>query len=91
MNGTARTFYVDLMPPEINLTYPGYAQTFNTNNITFNWTAIDFNSSVFINCTLFVTDALGQGDRNVQGITGYSNTTFTYHCLIFQTVHIIGT
>jgi hypothetical protein len=76
INGTSKLFYVDLKGPEIFLDYPPNTEIFNNNNITFNWTAYDFNSTILLNCTLFVTDT--PADRLITGISGFSGTLFNY-------------
>jgi len=75
VNGTPKTFHVDLLGPYIELISPEVNQTFNYNNITFKWNATDFNSSVLINCDLFVTDPLG--DILVENINNYSGNNFS--------------
>ncbi|MFC2135430.1 DUF2341 domain-containing protein, partial [Bacteroidota bacterium] len=73
VNGTTKTFHVDLVEPSINLTYPGEEQSFDANNIDFNWTPTDFTGST-ITCNLSVSDPLGP--RNATGIAGTSGTNF---------------
>jgi hypothetical protein len=55
-NDTLRTLYIDQLGPNITLNYPGNDTTFNSNNLTFNWTPVDF-ANTSVNCTVLVTDA----------------------------------
>lgn len=73
VNGSADTFYVDLLGPTINLTVPDIGQTFNYNNIDFNWTPTDF-AGTTITCNLSVSDPLG--GKNSTNISGLSGTNF---------------
>jgi hypothetical protein len=75
VNGTPKTFSIDLFPPNITLLNPQNEETFNTNNITFNWTAIDFNSSILLNCTFRVSDLLGERTR--EGLSFYSGEIYS--------------
>lgn len=72
-NSTPYTLYVDLLGPYITPIHPAQNQTFNLNNITFNWTAVDF-AGTNIACNLSVTNA--SGTVNVTGIVNVSNSTF---------------
>ena len=76
LNGTAKTFFIDLDPPIIDLISPEQDETFNQNDITFLWNATDFNESILISCDLYVTDPLG--DRFIENITGLSGTLFNH-------------
>jgi hypothetical protein len=54
-NATGRNITIDLSPPNISLITPVVAQAFNTNNITFNWTATDRFSTTMA-CNVSVTN-----------------------------------
>ncbi|MFH1770580.1 MAG: CARDB domain-containing protein [archaeon] len=71
INGTAKTFYVDLTPPNITLNEPTPADTFNLNNVSFNWTSTDFAGTTIL-CNLTI-----DGYVNVTNITGLSASDFT--------------
>jgi hypothetical protein len=73
-NTTARTLHVDQAGPAIDLLAPPYGETFNTNNITFNWTPTDFNASIVIVCDLLVSNT--SGVVNVSGVSGTSGSMF---------------
>jgi hypothetical protein len=75
-NGSAKTFYIDLEPPQITLLTPEVDETFNQNDITLTWNATDFNESILISCDINISDPLGE--RFVQNITGLSGTLFNH-------------
>jgi len=70
VNGTPKTFHVDLEGPDVQLHHPVDGQLFNQGDILFNWTATDFNSSVEVSCNLFITDS--KGDIIKENITSFS-------------------
>lgn len=57
-NLTGKLFTIDLTGPHITLSYPINSIAINTNNVTFNWTAID-TSAPTITCNMSVTNASG--------------------------------
>ena len=69
-NGSSKSFYVDLEGPSVELHHPSDDQLFNQNDILFNWTATDFNSSVEVSCDLFISDP--EGDILEENITSFS-------------------
>jgi hypothetical protein len=73
VNGTEKTFYIDREGPSINLTVPNASQTFNQNDIDFNWTPTDF-AGYTIYCNLTVSDPLGEQTYN--GTSGLSGVNF---------------
>ena len=78
-NVTGKIIYIDLQGPYIELGVPEEGETFNQNDIFFNWTAYDFNSSVLLTCELFVSDPLG--DRFIDNLTAFSGVTINYTVL----------
>lgn len=74
-NESAKTLYIDLTGPTIILYQPLPDETFNEDDIFFNWTSIDFNNTS-ITCNLTVSDPLGQRNAIITALSGsYFNTT----------------
>lgn len=74
-NTSTKTLYIDLTGPTIILYEPGQDETFNEDDIYFNWTAIDFENTTIV-CNLTVSDPLGQLNASITAISGsYFNTT----------------
>jgi hypothetical protein len=61
-------FIIDLTGPNITLLSPQPNQTFNLNNVTFNWTPIDYNGTA-INCTIAVTDNPANRTANISALS----------------------
>ncbi|MFH1506365.1 MAG: Ig-like domain-containing protein, partial [archaeon] len=75
INGTTKTFYVDIRPPTIVQRNPTQAQTFDDDNIFFNWTASDHPGTT-ITCNLTVSDPIGARNDTVSATSGAEfNTT----------------
>ena len=73
-NSTNYTLHIDQLGPYINLTAPEQGETFNSGNITFNWTATDFPNTTII-CNISVSNT--SGTVTVTGITNTSGSIFT--------------
>ncbi|MFH1641752.1 MAG: CARDB domain-containing protein [Nanoarchaeota archaeon] len=69
-NASGRFLYIDTTGPRIPLHHPALGQTFNTNDVTFNWTPVD-NVGINLTCNLTIDNKV-----NVSGITT-TNATLT--------------
>ena len=74
-NSTTKTYNIDVLGPTIELLNPTEGQTFNYEEIYFNWTATDF-PGTDVTCNLTISeDPL---DVTVNNITQLSGTTFEH-------------
>lgn len=62
-----RSLIIDLEAPQIALVAPSEGEALNTNNVSFSWTAEDFNASVIAQCSLSVTNGTGTLTANASG------------------------
>ncbi len=67
-NSSAKTFYIDLLGPTIELNFPTPAQIVGYDDITFNWTPTDFNNTN-ITCNLTVDD--NDTATSITNLSGY--------------------
>ncbi len=63
-NTTGKAFWIDTTPPSIRLNDPEEGETFNVDDITFNFTAID-NLAINLTCNLTLDDVINISNINV--------------------------
>ena len=74
-NTSLKIFYVDLTGPNITLNFPSSGQIFGYDDITFNWTPIDFNNTN-ITCNLTLDD--NNSIASITNLSGYDFITTIY-------------
>jgi hypothetical protein len=86
-NETEKILFIDLLGPSIDLNTPYEGQTFNTDDITFNFTATDqFNLNVTLNCNLTLDNSvnisnisLESGETNISLIENLNQGSHTWN------------